>query len=134
MNNGKANPRTLRLSRLGAFLRHSHSFVLLIGALCSFIPERVVVETVVGVVTDAEISRVTDNSADQFLVTVEKADGSTEVFEVDDAFWWLKFDATDRYFALKQGGQFKLTVTGWRIPFLSTFRNIVEFEEVNPPQ
>lgn len=101
--------------------------------LLNFIPERMVVNTVIGTVTNSESSRMSNSKEDLFLITLLKDDGSTEVFQVSDSIWWWHFQSADTYFALKQGGRFKLTVTGWRLPMLSQFRNVVEYKNLPPP-
>lgn len=53
-----------------------------------------------------------------------------EVFTVEDNLFLLKFDASDRYAALKEGGRYHVTCTGWRVQPLSWYRNIVAAEEV----
>ena len=52
-----------------------------------------------------------------------------EVFENTDSFLFFKFDSSDYQNKLKKGKTYKVKVTGWRIPFISTYRNIVKIIE-----
>ncbi len=49
-----------------------------------------------------------------------------EAFTVEDNLFLLKFDASDRYAALKEGGRYHVTCTGWRFQPFSWYRNIVD--------
>jgi hypothetical protein len=55
---------------------------------------------------------------------------SEEAFEVTDSWSFLKFNSTDVYMKLKKTGTYKVRVAGWRVNFLSWYRNIIEIEEV----
>lgn len=48
-----------------------------------------------------------------------------EQFTVEDNLFRLQFDASNRYAALKEGGRYHVTCTGWRYPLFSWYRNIV---------
>lgn len=100
--------------------------ILAIGAAIGFIPERLAVDEVTGTVTDKYIKRYGDS--DYFHVAVKYADGTTEVFQNKDALWWWKWDSADVQQELEIGKSYRLTVIGWRVPFLSWFRNIVVAE------
>lgn len=50
----------------------------------------------------------------------------SEVFENTDAFWALKFNSSDIQGQIGVGETCTLRVYGWRIPFLSMYRNILE--------
>lgn len=51
---------------------------------------------------------------------------SSEVFEVSWSFVYWKFDKYDRWNFLQPGSTYSAVVTGWRIPLLGQYRNIVE--------
>ena len=53
-----------------------------------------------------------------------------EAFTVEDNLFRFRFDASDRYASLKEGGQYHVTCTGWRFQPLSWYRNIVSIDEV----
>lgn len=69
---------------------------------------------------------------------VTKSDGSGEVsgkylvftnsetFEISDSLWHFRFDSSDLYGQLRQDQHYVGKVYGWRIPFLSTYRNLLE--------
>lgn len=54
-----------------------------------------------------------------------------EVFENRDSWWYLKFNSSDYHNKLVPGKEYRLTVYGFRVGFLSWYRNIVDYEQVN---
>jgi hypothetical protein len=50
----------------------------------------------------------------------------TEVFVNKDSLLFRKWNSADVQGQLEAGRSYELTVVGWRIPFFSAFRNIVE--------
>ncbi len=55
-----------------------------------------------------------------------------EVFEVTDNWAFLTWNSSDRYGQLQEGVIVKAKVAGWRVPFFSWYRNIVEVQSVKP--
>lgn len=82
-------------------------------------------ETITVTVKDKE--RVVTGSgqsiASKFLVYTDQ-----EVFENTDTVWYWKFDSADVQNSLEVGQTYQVRVYGFRVPFLSWFRNI---ESVN---
>lgn len=83
------------------------------------------VKTVKITVNDKE--RITTGSSDniqsKFLVYTEN-----EVFENTDALLFFKFNSADLQNNLKPGETYIVRVAGWRIRFLSKYRNIIEIK------
>ena len=52
------------------------------------------------------------------------------VFENDDSLLRGKWNSSDFYNAIEIGKTYKFTVIGYRVPFLSWYKNIIEYEEV----
>jgi len=52
-----------------------------------------------------------------------------EVFENTDSFWKAKFNSSDVYGQIEPGKTYEAEVYGWRVPFLSWYRNIVWIKE-----
>jgi len=69
--------------------------------------------------------RVQTQDSSKYLVFTEK-----EVFENTDALFRFKFDSSDLYGKLKEGGKYQCDVYGWRISFFSMYRNLVSCTEV----
>ena len=65
--------------------------------------------------------RITDGAESKYLVFT-----STEVFQNSDSWAWLKFSSSDVYGKLKEGATCQLKVNGFRVPFLSMYRNIIK--------
>ena len=53
-----------------------------------------------------------------------------EVYEISDLFFIGKFNSSDIYASLKVNHEYKITSTGYRIPFLSWYKNINKVQEV----
>lgn len=62
-----------------------------------------------------------DNLSSKFLVYAE-----SEVFENTDSWLYLKFNSADYQNNLERKKTYKIKVAGWRLPFFSSYRNIVE--------
>ena len=54
-----------------------------------------------------------------------------EVFTVTDDWIFLTWNSSDRYGQLKEGTTVTAKVAGWRVSFLSSYRNVVEVKSVN---
>ena len=58
--------------------------------------------------------------------------GKNEVYQNTGSVPLLKFRSSDFYRDIEVGKTYRFTVVGWRLPFFSTYRNIVGFEEIRP--
>lgn len=61
-----------------------------------------------------------ENISSKFIVY-----GENEVFENTDSWLYLKFNSADVQNKLTVGDTYKIKVAGWRVPFLSWYRNVV---------
>ena len=50
------------------------------------------------------------------------------VYSVEDSLWLFRFDASDRYAAIEPGETYEITTYGWRVPFLTWYKNAIEME------
>ena len=77
-------------------------------------------------VTDKErvVTGSGDSTSSKYLVFTDK-----EVFENTDCMVLFKFNSSDIYGALDVGKKYRAKVYGWRIPFLSSYRNIISVEK-----
>ena len=71
--------------------------------------------------------RVTTGSKSKYMVF-----SPTESFEDTDSFYHSKYNSSDLYSHLKIGCSYKVSAYGKRVPFFSTYRNIVEILEEKP--
>jgi len=80
-------------------------------------------------ITIYDKQRVTTGSKSKYMVFT-----SGESFEDTDSFYHSKYNSSDLFSHLKIGCTYELSVYGKRIPFFSTYRNIVEIlkEETCP--
>ena len=79
-------------------------------------------------VTVTEKERITTGSGDslssKYLVFTE-----SEVFENTDNLFLLKFNSSDIYRKLEIDETYTVKVYGWRVPFLSLYRNIISTQD-----
>ena len=78
-------------------------------------------ETVTITVKDKE--RVVTYKTSKYLVFTDKG-----VYENTDTVWYWKWDSSDVYNALEVGKTYQVKVYGFRVPFLSWYKNIVELD------
>lgn len=79
-------------------------------------------ETVTITVTDKAIKRY--DESDKYIIYTDD-----ETFEISDELLLGRFDSSDDYGRLKVGETYTVTVVGWRVHFLSWYRNIIEINE-----
>jgi hypothetical protein len=94
------------------------------GIIASPIVHYSTMETVEAVkVTEKE--RVTQNSGEtmtsKYLIFTDR-----ETFENSDSLFGWKFNSSDMYGKIQRNQVCTFTVTGFRVPFLSMYRNILE--------
>lgn len=77
-------------------------------------------------ITVTEKERVNKYEDSKYLVFTD-----SETFQNSDAIFHGKFNSSDLYGQLKVGQTYKAKVFGWRVPFLSMYRNIVSAEQVS---
>ena len=80
------------------------------------------------VVTVTDKERVVDGESSSYLVFTEDEQGNVMVFENTDNLLRWKFDSSNIQGQLKVGNTYRITVVGYRVPFLSMYQNIIEIE------
>lgn len=99
------------------------AFVLLIVAVggCTSYNKT---ETIQNVMVTGKESVTTSNSEGgsdhEYRVYTNKG-----TFVVKDSLWHTRFNSADVYGRLKEGQTYDCVVYGWRIPFFSSFKNIL---------
>ena len=75
------------------------------------------------VFTINKTERVTDKDGktSRYLVFTDKG-----VFENTDSLFYLKYHSSDIYNQLASGKKYECKTVGWRVPFFSSYRNIIE--------
>jgi len=68
------------------------------------------------------------NSSARYMVWAQYENGTSEVFENTDSLLSLKFNSADLQGLMKEGSVCQATVNGFRFPFLSMNRNIIDAE------
>lgn len=54
-------------------------------------------------------------------------------FENRDDLWVGKFNSSDLHGRIRDGGTYRFTISGWRVPFFSWYPNIVTLAPAGPP-
>ena len=66
------------------------------------------------------------------LFTEDPATGEpAETFKVTDSWVFWNFRASDRYGAMEPGQVYRCEVYGWRVGFLSAYRNAIDCDELD---
>lgn len=73
------------------------------------------------------VERVTSNDSSVYLVFTDE-----ETFSNEDSLLFLKFNSSDLHGKFGEGKAYDMKVQGWRVPFLSMYRNVVWMKEVGP--
>lgn len=71
--------------------------------------------------TDRIVEGSGNSTSSKYLVFTEE-----ETFENTDCLWAGKFNSSDMQGQLSKKGSHTFVVYGWRIPFLSNYRNILK--------
>lgn len=92
--------------------------------------ERNSAEDLVVKVTDKE--RIVETNSDgktksKYLIFTDH-----ETFENTDTILFGKFNSSDLYGSIEIGKTYEMTVVGWRVPFLSMYRNVIKVQLINP--
>lgn len=77
-------------------------------------------------ITIKDKERVTTRDNSYYLIFTEG-----EVFKNEDSLLFLKFDSSDIYNNLNVGNTYRVKVNWFRIPFFSSYRNILEIYNGN---
>jgi hypothetical protein len=83
-------------------------------------------ETVSVTVTDKERVTTADHDGkvdSKYLIFTE-----TETFENTDSIFAAKFNSSDFYGKMQKGDSCTFVVTGWRVPMMSMYRNIIKMD------
>ena len=73
------------------------------------------------------ISRTSEGrSSARYMIWAEYSNGTTEVFENTDSLLSFKFNSADLYGRMREGYLCHATVNGYRVPFMSMNRNILD--------
>ena len=79
-------------------------------------------DTVIATVTDKQVR---GESGTYYVYTDE------EVFVVKDSPFYFRWDSSDDWSLIEIGETYEFDVTGYRIPILSKYRNIIDYELVD---
>ena len=96
--------------------------ILAIGLIIFTIVYALNKDTVIATVTDKQVR---GESGTYYVYTDE------EVFVVKDSPFYFRWDSSDDWSLIEIGETYEFDVTGYRIPILSKYRNIIDYELVD---
>ena len=109
--------------------------LVLLGSCVGFYVARDLgtVDHVSGHITNSYVKN--EGNSGVYYIVLQKDDGSTEVFQDTDSALQGKWNSSDVFAQLtsiqKNNQHVTLRVAGWRIPFLSMYRNVLAVEHVD---
>jgi hypothetical protein len=81
-------------------------------------------ETVTFTVKDKLYHSGSGNSSGSYLIYTDKG-----VFADEDSMTYFKFNSSDIYAQLQRGHTYTCSAAGWRVPFLSSYVNLMSCKE-----
>lgn len=96
--------------------------ILVIGLIIFTIVCALNKDTVIATVTDKQVR---GESGTYYVYTDE------EVFVMKDSLFYFRWDSSDDWSMLEIGETYEFDVIGYRIPILSKYRNIIDYELVD---
>lgn len=102
--------------------------VVLLAVVC--VPGAIFAHTTVDNVSFqvSDLERISTGSGDTLSHKYLVFTNVGETFENTDSWWHLKFGSSDIQGRLTVGETYNAKVYGWRVPFLSWYRNIIEIK------
>lgn len=83
------------------------------------------------VITVTDKNRVVTDETSKYLIYGENENGDTVVYENTDSLFRGKFNSSDIYGEMKEGRTYEVKLVGYRLPFLSSYENILDCKEVS---
>lgn len=98
--------------------------LVLIVIVCSFPAWHVETHTVEVIKTE-----IVGNN-DHYMIFC-KENGKNVTYTLDDSFWHWQWNTSDIYAGIEVGVTYNIRTSGFRIPFLSSYKNIIEIHAAN---
>lgn len=108
-----------RLSLILAILLLLGAIVFHVGVYFNDHQETVVV---------TKVERITKGDSSKYLIFCERENGDVIVYENTDSWIRGKFNSSDLYAQIKVNKKYTFTLTGYRVPFLSWYENIIKIK------
>lgn len=121
----KMETSKIKMNKKGIFGMIVFAFILIVLIVGGIALVYTTVYTTVDytTITIKEKERITDGMDSYYLIFTEN-----EVFKNEDSFLMWKFDSSDIYNQLNVGQTYNVKVNWFRVPLLSSYRNILEIE------
>lgn len=76
-----------------------------------------------------DLQRIVEGDSSKWLVLTNKT-----TFENVDSLLHMKFNSSDLQGRIERGSSYRFTTTGWRVPTLSMYPNIIKIEKLENDQ
>lgn len=97
--------------------------LVLLAAISPIIIDRATEQTVVVTVTDKAIKRSGDD--DIYLIYTDNG-----TYKITDSVAYWRWDSSDLYGEIEKDTTYECRVAGFRLPFFSEYKNIIEAKEI----
>lgn len=121
----------MRKTKIVPIIQITLFVIILLGVIFTLLaPQFNDTEYIITVTDKERIYTGGENGSSKYLVFGDDENGTALVFENTDTFIRGKWDSSNIQGQLKIGEKYKITVVGYRIPFLSSYQNIIKVELV----
>lgn len=102
--------------------------VIIVGAVCliGLLPAAYINSKSSASITVTDKERITEQKNSYYLVY-----GADKTYSIKDSFLFWRFNSSDLYGRLERGKTYECEVVGFRLPFFSTYQNILSCKGVN---
>ena len=90
-------------------------------------------EDVKATIIEKDSKKLAGETKDSFLVGLEYEDGSGETVRISDTWIFFKWCSSDQYMRMARNGEYNMTLAGFRIRWISGFRNVISVEGIECP-
>ena len=121
----------MRKTKIVPIIQITLFVIILLGVIFTLLaPQFNDTEYIITVTDKERIYTGGENGSSKYLVFGDDENGTALVFENTDTFIRGKWDSSNIQGQLKIGERYKITVIGYRIPFFSSYQNIIKVELV----
>lgn len=82
------------------------------------------------ILTVTEKERIQHRGSSEYLLFCKDEDGATHVIRNSDTLWRWKWNSSDIYGDIETGGTYRFTLSGYRIPIMSAYENVMAYERI----
>jgi len=80
---------------------------------------------------EGNVEKTIIQNGETYFVIKNVSENKSEVFQNNDVILFGKMNSADFLMNIEEGNTYTFQVMGWRIPFLSMYKNILDYQEIN---